>query len=267
MKARKTLRTTISNVASTKKSDTMQMAIGDGGPAAGATLLNENQYFFIWSPSYLERNTRVETEHTRNAKEIFFRGVQERWFVRTEEVPWTHRRVVFYSTAIIPGAAPYIGDSPATDGPPPRYRPLGGRSRLTFTDSTTQLSAFFQGTINIDWIPAMAWDAKFDTKRFRVLSDSRKIFNPSNDTGKMGVYKTWVEINTPYTYVDNEWGSDTVAFDNESGQPDNFLGWTQYSAKSPGQLYFLDIFSRGPNEVGSGSLLLQNQATVYWHEK
>jgi len=106
----------------------------------------------------------------------------------------------------------------------------------------------------------MLWAAKFDNNRYRVLSDTRKVFNPGNETGKMGLYNTWVEINTPYAYPDRESGD---AIEN----PLLLDGWTQASAKSPGQLYFLDIFSKGPAIIGTGPLLVQNQATVYWHEK
>lgn len=260
-------RRAISNVASTKKRSVQPSAVADGAPLASTVTLTENQYFFIWSPTYLERSTRRETDATRNKRDIFFRGVKEKWFVRTDDVPWTHRRVVFFGSEIIDVAAPYFQTSAAAGGPPTTYRPLGGRSRLTFADTNAVLQTFFQGTPGRDWQQQMAWDAKFDNQKYRVLSDTRRVFNPSNQTGKMGVYDTWVEINLPMHYWDQEWGDDVVAFDTVATALPNILGWAETSAKSPGQLYFLDIFSRGPDSVNTGSMLLGNQATVYWHEK
>lgn len=248
----------INTVAATKKFNTMPMSVTEGESAVSNTL-TENQYFFIWCPTYLDRFRAVETDATRNKRDIYFRGVKERWFVRTDAVPWTHRRIVFWSRDIIADATPFTQDPAQIDGPRTTLRPLGGRSRLTLSGDYALLNSMFTGQENRDWVAEMLWDAKFDNQRYKVLSDTRKVFNPGNDTGIMGVYNTWVEINTPLKYADDESGDDVV-----SGPG---TGWASDSAKSPGNLYFLDVFSRGPAAVTDGPLLLSNQATIYWHEK
>lgn len=255
---RKVTRRMINTVASTKKHNTMPMALSDGEAADDLTL-SENQYFFIWSPSYLERYTQQESDATRNKSRIMFRGVKERWFVRTNDVPWMHRRIILIGNVKIEEARPYVQEPVFAEYPQTTMRPLGGRSRLTFSANYNLLTSFFKGVEGHDWPGTMLWDAKADNQKYRIISDTRRVFNPNNDTGKMGLYNTWVEMNLPMTYPDVERGDAT---DDGTG-----TGWTLESANSQGQLYFLDIFSRGPNIVSAGPLLIQNQATVYWHEK
>lgn len=264
----KLARRAISNVAATKKSNTLLFGRADDEPILGSLTLDQNQYFYIWAPTYLERWSGVDTGHTRNRKEVFWRGVSEKWFVRTEDVPWTHRRVIFYHPSIIPQAAPFYAASSTTDGIPTTIRPMGGRSRLEFanSDDASVLRTFFEGSEGRDWTQQMAWNAKFDGKRNRVISDTRRTYNPGNDTGRMGVFKTWVELNTPCIYADQEFGDSVVGVDT-TAPPPRLTGWTDLSARNSGQLYFLDIFSRGPEEIDSGTMFVTNQATQYWHEK
>lgn len=242
----------IRNVASKKKWDTMRsvQAVQDADRDPLIVLDDGPTQVFLFCPNYRNLDRDVSNDHTRNAQDVYYRGFSETFWVQTGSTPLVHRRIVFWAQQIIEQARALITFEP--NAPPTYYRP--------FTDirgDSLLMEYLFQGTTPADWQGQFPLSAKLDRRHCRVISDTRKITNPGNETGTQKLYKTWVGVNRRLSYADDENGA------GETSSP-----WTGPIPFNPGNLYVMDIFTQGFTgpTVGDVPARFTTQATSYWHE-
>ena len=263
----------ILDITSTKKKDVMT-GWPDGVDGYGTQILQpglstDGHTAILWCPTLRRQAQGVagKTTSSREAQEVYYRGLSERFTIKTSgSNPFRHRRIVITSrgtpdpTLVLPGSY-FSGTVDPDDGGglPDTNNNAGGITAygrtlrpMTKTAEASMYDYLFAGYNQADWFDPMV--AKVDNKRFTILSDQTRYFRSGNDAGIFATRKFWHPFNKMFTYEDKEFGGRTV-----SGV---------YCADIPnrlGNVFIMDIFEAIPNSTDQ--IALTCESTLYWHEK
>jgi len=253
----------ILNVTSEKKQDNMtQFVPTDVNTPGGAGLLIEqvinSNGAFLFCPNARPFQTTQNDESDRNSKNTFARGYKEVSVLRLSGgIPWRRRRICF----TMKGLTDYMftQNTAFVDAQVALQTSQGmvrQQAVLTATNNTALQSLVFQGAVGQDWVYVM--DAKTDSTRIKVLSDTMVTINPGNQTGNIRTLKQWYPLNKTLVYNDDESGAGTTS--------------SQFSTRARpgmGDFFIYDIYEQAliPGSGVTSELGIHNQGTYYWHER
>lgn len=232
-------------------------------------------FIFLHSPTMMDMTDNVGNQNNRQnlsqrtSINCYIRGISENLHMETNSsTTWKWRRIVFTCQGtygvlfpqIVSGAVdgqPYVYGETATQG----FVRMWRNYAELITNKNFLTSFLFRGAEALDWTDI--WTARVDTRRVKVLYDSRRVIQSQSATGVVKSYKLWHQCNKNLKYADDEQG--TI----EAGGP-GFLG-SPYSVISPsgtmGDLMIYDYFRPAEIATSSDSLTLSSTSEFYWHER
>lgn len=263
----------ILNITSTKKRNGMLSWSNTASTGASATVAVNPAYvngvgsgFFLWNATAQDLthsggadNTIAQTA-ARTSTSCFMRGLGEHIRIQTSSgLPWFWRRICFTSKGGISPAS--TADSP-TQTPRTYQDTTTGMVRLFFNVDVNNMpntknnldGVIFKGAKGVDWNDFIV--APVDPARITVKYDRTRLLKSGNANGTIHEAKLWHPMNKNLVYDDDESG-DLEASSYVSTQ----------SKAGMGDFYVLDIISPGTGGTTSDALLMQSNATLYWHEK
>lgn len=231
----------ILDIASTKKHDTMGLAIATGGVWAltnSAIPGDNNVHSMVWCPTARHLDP---DENQRNRTTVYYKGISDRFMLSTTDVSvWLWRRLVVSSATVYGGGAYQNTNTYFRNG--------------TVDDPIVNglLEDLFSGTKTVDWTEPFT--AKTTSQRFRIHSDRFRYIRPQGINGDIRMHKHYYPLNHNLQYADEEIKGGRASSDVAATTMGNL-----------GNVYIVDLFKC--NRVNAPSLLIQGDATVYWHEK
>jgi len=111
----------------------------------------------------------------------------------------------------------------------------------------------FKGVENVDWRDYFI--AKVDPDRYTVMSDRTTLVNAGNATGSVRLLKEWHPFNKSLVYNDDEDGEDMTTSE-----------FSTLGKRGMGDVFIVDFYQATVADA-SGSLALDFEATLYWHER
>ena len=197
----------------------------------------------------------------RTAQSPYMVGLSERLLIQTTSaLPWMWRRICFtfrgdYFRNINSGdPTPGIGYSTwslLTTGPARQFYDLA--LELPSTQEAF-INVIFKGQHNADWTDLMT--AKVDTRVVSLRYDKVFKVHTGNDSSYFNRRKLWMPMNKTLMYESDESG-DTIID-------------SAYSVDSKGGLgdyYVVDIVVPGFGGTATDAILIDSNATLYWHER
>lgn len=277
---KKRTRRAVLNTTSVKKQDSLIPASNsenpEATPTAGGLVVRPNPFFFsptptagaptitIWTP-YARRllvGADAGANHSRNASEIFARGVSERVTMDFNDgAAWRWRRLVF----CLKGDVLRTGNLPTTyyeadagaDIQTRLLRPItmsDKQSSTSFQQYVALRNLLFTGGVTIDWLSLFT--AKVDESRVTLISDKVRTLRSGNEQPRVLTRKYWTPCNKMINYEDNE-----------SGATNTTSRWSTSGKPGMGDLYIVDIFGTSQSTNPGSRLNFIPESTVYWHEK
>jgi len=290
----------ILNVASIKKRDTMlpitnatldpdelsstlPMILLPGRPVPPRT--PAYTYCIPWIPTARQVNTFVgpaQESAQLTSPTPYYVGLSEKITLTTTGAsPWQWRRICFtLKGPILSGTFTSADDNEyepekfyreSYGNGVGEYRPMydlasyyGGGTTSTIPRALQRLYAtVFQGTSSqfsdnperTDWINVI--DAKTDSTRVKICYDKTVTISSGNDEGISRQYTRWHPMRK------------TLVYDNiESGSEKTFSNFSTDGKPGMGDYYVIDLFqNRYGADGGSGNLIFDPRATLYWHER
>ncbi len=238
---------------------------GGGGEytASNAVMTGTNQYCFPWVASarigvdYATPSlpTHSIAESQRTSSLCYMRGLKENMLITTSSgQPWRWRRICF----TFKGDDLWENDQAnyhwslftATQG---MVRVLNNIVPLANAYNTLN-DVLFEGTVGEDW--ASVFNAKVDTQRINIKSDTTRTIASGNANGVLRNYKKWYPMNKNLQFDDDDSGG----------------GYStgRYSTRNEGTMgdyYVIDYFVAGLGATDNDRLAFNAEATLYWHEK
>lgn len=265
-------RRTLLNIVATKKSDQVMHATAtDPILSTPNSAIRTGATYFMHCPSYRDKFVDgAPNDHQRESTEVFFKGWSERVTIRNAK-PLMWRRIVFWSFRRLSKGIPYRYDSSTT---PENVKTYKRRGDYYLNDA--EINSLFNGTVNLDFTAHNRWMAPLDRHHCRIVSDRTTTLNPGYDLTASASegFSDGVIRHQKFWYGGKQGSGRIIYEDQEAGSmvfnEDN--GWSSYDPKSKGNLYVMDIFSQGwddltpPDEraiVGT----VEFNGTSYWHEK
>lgn len=262
---------------STKKRDTMlQRAAGGVNPSPDAnTIVGQNvtisataadasqTHQFIFCPTYrFLQPSNAEYKSMRTSQKIFLKGYSERFeLIPNDGSTWWWRRIIYsYKAPMLPTVAIMASIGAQTDATSSSYRQMRDLSGQTgagpyATAQDTINEVLFQGTLGVDW--NNPFNAKVDTSRVTLLSDTRVNLASGNALARPRVIKKYTPINKSLKYDDEENGLQIT--------PSPLSVQTK---EGVGNIYVLDFFvCPAPSDPVLTQLRIDVNSTLYWHEK
>ena len=252
------------NITSVKKQDTMQSWSNIETPGTfvlgGATYSGGTGAVFqtVWCPtarpaeSYTGITGSPLQKQIRQNSNCFMRGVKESIMANTNSgITWKWRRICFTMK----------GDTVNQGNPDPDtssvFRQTSNGMMRLWTQEAGTIGAVnavvFKGQNGTDWSDHFA--AKTDSTQVTVKFDKTFIISSGNSQGVVRKMKLWHPMNKTLIYEDDENG-DVMT-------PSPF---SVESKAGMGDYYIYDIVE--PNGgTSEDTLVLDSQATLYWHER
>lgn len=197
------------------------------------------------------------SDSSRQAQTAYLRGYKETTTIRlTGGTPWRRRRIVFSAKGL--PARLLSADTTFVSAYYSLIQNTLGVVRQTTPLGTTQVQAIqtflFKGTANLDWFSP--FNAKLDTQFFKIHSDRTLSFNPGNSTGQTKLVKQWIPMNHNMVYDDDENGDSSIPTS----------GFANQGRSGMGDVYIVDFYQSTLTTASDG-LVVNNEGTLYWHEK
>jgi len=253
----------ILNVTSQKKQDNMtQFVPTDPINSPGGTGVFGDQIItagsgtacFLFCPSARQFQTTQNDESDRNSKNTYARGYKEITTLKVSGgTPWRRRRIVFSMKGLPEYLLTQISTFTANYY---RLQTSAGYVRQSAVLAAANVgvvnTVVFQGALGSDW--SFQMNAKTDSTRITVLSDSVININPGNASGSVRTVKQWYPLNKNLVYGDDESGAGTASSD-----------FSTLAKPGMGDVFIFDIYESAL--VNTDQLSVNNQGTYYWHEK
>lgn len=223
----------------------------------GATMLGQNLYGFLFSPSARQpANATTPNAAERSKTRTYVRGFNERINFRTDSgETWRWRRIVFSTT----GLGSSLSDSRVTnfyDGTNGHARSLLNlRSGSFSSDLDLVYGTIFEGTRSVDWANPLT--AKVDRSKVKIWADQIFAIQSNNSRGTDRNFKFWYPINKTLVYDEDEEGANNKFYSRWS---DGRMGNGRV-----GDIFIFDILSSNENASGDTAIFTPH-CTYYWHE-
>lgn len=217
-------------------------------------------YHFLFAASARNKEAKlgsgvtIDDESSRTSSLIFAKGYRERVSLQTNTaLPWTWRRIVF----TMKGTDPYF--NPAGSSAPGQFvQTSNGYARLVNELGATQQIALenliFDGGRAIDWTSNL--NAKTDQSLVTVLSDKTILIKPDTTAGTVKNMTFYYPLEKNLQYLEDEEGGETSK-----------AAWSALGKQGMGDVLIYDMFYPRDNSAFADQLLVDFQATFYWHEK
>lgn len=266
----------ILNITSKKKKDTMLPWTGEQNSnvtgASGPRTFNASDGLItlLWCPTKRQRLTsdnptsapNVADDATRTASTCYYRGLKEKYIVRTTgSAAWRWRRIcfTFRSDAFLqlptvnPGIYQAVLDNLTSNG---YARSLNAYNAtdLNQQEMLNRVYAYvFQGTQFSDWATPLT--AKVDNDRVTLKYDRTITIQSGNDAGVIKDFNFWHPMNRNLHYDEDERGGVTQNGD-----------FSALTSRSMGDYYVMDMVTCNDSS-SEESLVMSPTATLYWHER
>lgn len=202
-------------------------------------------------------NNTIAQQAARTATTCYMVGLSEHIRIQTNSnVPWFWRRICFtvrgseFLTAFGTDTfSPYVETS---NGMQRLFRNMLLESNSQTIDA--QDSILFKGVRGVDWTDQII--APVDTGRVTVKFDKTWTLKSGNESGTVVERKLWHPMKQNLVYGDDE-----------NGEREDTSFFSSRSKAGMGDYFVMDFISGGALANASSVLLLQSNATLYWHEK
>lgn len=250
-------RRTILNISSKKKRNAappVNFNYQGLSPTTGSKVMGSDRVsFLLWRPTALASYPDVETEASRNAQQVYWRGVKEQADLMTSSgAAWKWRRIIFEVKGLAAEVPNVVSNVETSNGYPRAIVELSGDPPAVIRNGLERL--IFQGVAPSDW--SNVFNAKVDTNRVKLHYDKTRHLQSGNDRGRFYSFKQWMPFNKNFTYDDEERG--TVEKDVSS--------FAALGRSGMGDVYVFDMFACQLND-DIHKLSFNPQATMYWHER
>lgn len=217
-------------------------------------------YYFLFSPTARNKESSsgsgvtIDDESSRTSSLIFAKGYRERVSLQSNTaLPWTWRRIVF----TMKGTDSLF--NPAGSSAPGQFvQTSNGYARLANEMGSTQLQTLegilFDGFKGNDWFTNL--NAKTDNSLVTVLSDRTILVKPETTAGTVKNMTFYYPFEKNLQYFEDEDGGDTSS-----------SAWSTTGKPGMGDVLIFDAFVPRDNSAFADHLLVDFQATFYWHEK